>query len=185
MSLRVAVDDRLLEIELDETDGQLWAIWGEDERVPVELHRHPDSDLYTLAIGNRRETIWMARRDGKLRIHWNGRTHDVRVQSARVHEMRRRLRAEGTATNEAIPVEAVMPGVVTTIAIEEGQTVNEEDGLLVVDAMKMENEIRAPSAGVVGDISVETGQEVKRGQTLCVIRPPQSDGNGGESHGEP
>lgn len=184
MSLRVEIGDSPIKIELDETGDRTWAIWSEGERMPVELHRHPDSDLYSLEIGHRRETIWMGRHHGKLQIHWNGRTHDVRVQSARVHALRRRLHEQGPSTGADIPVEAVMPGIVTRILVEEGQTIEAETGLLVVDAMKMENEIRAPSAGVIGEISVETGQEVKRGQKLCVIQPPQSDANGGESDGD-
>lgn len=183
MSLLVEIGDEPLKIELDEADGRLWAIWGDDERHPVELHRHPNSDLYTLEIGHRRETIWMARRNGRLQIHWNGRTHDVTVQSARVHALRRRLREEGPGTGSAVPVEAVMPGVVTQILVEEGQTVTEEDGLLVVDAMKMENEIRAPAGGVIDDLTVEVGQEVKRGRRLCLIQPPES-ADGGDADGE-
>ena len=184
MSLLVEIGDVPIKIELDETGEAMWAVWSEDERMPVELHRHPDSDLYTLEIGHRRETIWMARRNGELQIHWNGRTHDVGVQAARVHALRRRLHEQGPSTGTDVPVEAVMPGIVTRVLVEEGQTIEADAGLLVVDAMKMENEIRAPSAGVVGEIAVEAGQEVKRGQRLCVIQPPQSDanGDGGEAH---
>lgn len=182
MSLLVEIGDEPLKIEIREIDGRLWGIW-DDERHPVELHRHAHSDLYTLEIGHRRETIWMARRNGRLQIHWNGRTHDVTVQSARVHALRRRLREEGPGTGSAVPVEAVMPGVVTKILVDEGQTVAEEDGLLVVDAMKMENEIRAPASGIIGELSVEAGQEVKRGQRLCLIQPPEST-DGGAADGE-
>lgn len=184
MSLLVEIGDLPIKIELDESGDPIWAVWSKDERMPVELHRHPDSDLYTLEIGNRRETIWMARRNGRLQIHWNGRTHDVDVQAARVHALRRRLREQGPSTGADIPVEAVMPGIVTRILVEEGQTVEAEAGLLVVDAMKMENEIRAPAGGTIGEIAVEPGQEVKRGQRLCVIRPPASDENGGGADGD-
>ena len=178
LSLLVEIGDEPLKVEIHETDGRLWAVWGEDERHPVELHRHAGSNLYTLEIGHRRATIWMARRNGRLQIHWDGRTHDVAVQSARVHALRRRLREEGPGTGSAVPVEAVMPGVVTKIMVEEGQTVTEEDGLLVVDAMKMENEIRAPATGVIAELSVEAGQEVKRGQRLCTIQPPAATDGG-------
>lgn len=178
MSLLVEIGDGPLKVEIQETDGRLWAVWGEGERQPVELHRHPHSDLYTLEIGQRRATVWMARRNGELQIHWNGRTHEVTVESARVHALRRRLREEGPGTGSAVPVEAVMPGVVTKILVDEGQTVTEEDGLLVVDAMKMENEIRAPASGVIGELSVEAGQEVRRGQRLCTIQPPESTDGG-------
>ncbi|MFB6284959.1 MAG: biotin/lipoyl-containing protein [Candidatus Bipolaricaulia bacterium] len=183
MSWVVEIEDRTLEVALDEIDGQLWASWGDEERFPIDLHPHPNSDLYTLEIGNRRETIWMGRRDGGLQIHWNGRTFDVQAETAHVHELRRWLHEHGATTGADVPVEAVMPGVVTEVMVEEGQAVEAEDGLVVVDAMKMENEIRAPAGGVISDLAVEANQEVQRGQRLCLIQPPES-ADGGDADGE-
>ncbi len=183
MSWVVEIQNRTLEIGLDEADGQLWAIWDDGERLPIDLHAHPNSDLYTLEIGSRRETIWMGRRDGQLQIHWNGRTFDAQAESARVHELRRWLHEQGATTGTSVPVEAVMPGIVTKVLVEEGQAVEADDGLVVVDAMKMENEIRAPAPGVIDDLALEVGQEVKRGQQLCLIQPPES-ADGGDADGE-
>ena len=69
----------------------------------------------------------------------------------------------------ATPVEAPMPGLVLRIDVKEGQSVKQNDLLLVMEAMKMENEIYAPADGVVTKISVSQGQQLQSGDELMVI----------------
>lgn len=63
-------------------------------------------------------------------------------------------------------VVAPMPGIILSIAVKEGDEVNAGDSLLVLEAMKMENEIHAPQAGKVKKIHVSEGTEVKSGSAL-------------------
>jgi biotin carboxyl carrier protein len=62
-----------------------------------------------------------------------------------------------------------MPGKVVRLLVNEGDSVEEGQGLVVVEAMKMENEIGAPKAGRVNSIAVEAGQAVEAGAELLVI----------------
>lgn len=66
-------------------------------------------------------------------------------------------------------VNAPMPGVVLDIKVNLGDQVNEGDTLIILEAMKMENEITAVSAGKIGDIPVKKGDSVNAGDTLVVI----------------
>jgi len=66
-------------------------------------------------------------------------------------------------------IEAPIPGVITMIKIELGQTVQIGDPLLVLEAMKMENEIHSSIAGTVKKINVSTGDRVNKGDALVVI----------------
>ncbi|HKI86311.1 MAG TPA: biotin/lipoyl-containing protein [Thermoanaerobaculia bacterium] len=66
-------------------------------------------------------------------------------------------------------VRAYMPGRVVTLLVEEGDEVEAGQGLLVLEAMKMENEIQAEHAGKVNRILVEAGQPVDGGQALCEL----------------
>ncbi len=66
-------------------------------------------------------------------------------------------------------VKAPMPGLILHIAIEEGQTVEKGDTLLMLEAMKMENVIKSPAQGVVAAIRVKAGQSVEKNQLLVVI----------------
>jgi glutaconyl-CoA decarboxylase len=62
-----------------------------------------------------------------------------------------------------------MPGKVLKVAVSVGAQVSEGDLLLVLEAMKMENEIQAPSAGTVKEIKVKDGDPVNTGDVLVVL----------------
>lgn len=67
------------------------------------------------------------------------------------------------------PVEAPLPGNIFAIKVKEGDAVKAGDVLVVIEAMKMENEVCAPSDGVVKQIAVAKGAMVATGDTLVVI----------------
>lgn len=66
-------------------------------------------------------------------------------------------------------VVAPLPGMVVGVRVEPGQQVNQGDVLLVLEAMKMENDITAPASGTVKEVLVEKGTAVSLGDTLVVI----------------
>ena len=66
-------------------------------------------------------------------------------------------------------VTAPMPGNILKVAVSQGQTVKEGDLLVVLEAMKMENEIFAPKAGTVAAVNVAKGQSVDTGATMVVL----------------
>ena len=74
---------------------------------------------------------------------------------------------EGTPGRRAVC--AVMPGRVLRVSVTSGQTVSARQGLVVVEAMKMENEIMAPTDGVVEEVRVTPGQTIESGDTLVVL----------------
>lgn len=75
--------------------------------------------------------------------------------------------AVGLAAGE--PVKSPMPGNILKICVSQGQQVNEGDVLIVLEAMKMENEIVATKAGTVAQIAVSKGAVVETGTVLAVI----------------
>jgi biotin carboxyl carrier protein len=71
-------------------------------------------------------------------------------------------------------VVAEMPGKVVKVNVALGASVRERQGIVIVEAMKMENEIPAPIDGVVKEIAVTEGQTVEAGATLFVVEPPKA-----------
>lgn len=67
------------------------------------------------------------------------------------------------------PITSPLPGNVISIPVIQGQEVKEGDVVVIIEAMKMENEVVAPSAGTVEQILVSTGDMVAAGETLLVI----------------
>ena len=66
-------------------------------------------------------------------------------------------------------VTSPMPGTILSVNVKEGATVNKGDVLMILEAMKMENEIIAPCSGTIASVNVQNGASVETGATLCVI----------------
>lgn len=84
----------------------------------------------------------------------------------------KRLRGKGAAGNEtdgAAEIKTAMPGKLVRILVEQGDEVQKGDGILVVEAMKMQNEMKSPKDGVVKEIRFEEGATVNAGDVLAVI----------------
>ncbi|PYO60818.1 MAG: hypothetical protein DMD49_05640 [Gemmatimonadetes bacterium] len=69
-----------------------------------------------------------------------------------------------------------MPGLVVRVAVTEGQRVEAGAELVVVEAMKMENQLRAPRAGVVAKVHVAVGEAVEKGAPLVTVESPELSG---------
>jgi biotin carboxyl carrier protein len=97
---------------------------------------------------------------------------EVEVEDARFADLRARATADRTSAAHYGPtaVRAIIPGRVVSVAVTPGDTVTAGQRLLAVEAMKMENELRAPRDGVVERVEVSVGQTVELGDALVVIR---------------
>jgi biotin carboxyl carrier protein len=103
---------------------------------------------------------------GELDVHVNGRRVPVAVRPAGVG--RRRAGAAGNADGPQRVV-APMPGKVVRVLVAPGDRVAARQGLVVVEAMKMENELRAARDGRVVSVAVAEGQSVDAGAVLAVV----------------
>jgi biotin carboxyl carrier protein len=66
-------------------------------------------------------------------------------------------------------VTSPMPGTILSVNVQNGATVNKGDVLMILEAIKMENEIIAPVSGTIASVNVQNGASVETGATLCVI----------------
>jgi biotin carboxyl carrier protein len=163
---QVEVADEKIELEVEKTDEGARVRLG-DETKPVDLVRIGESAVYSLILGDRSYEASVHRRDKIYRVVLEGSTYDARVMDERAL----RLAAAGGGDEEKKGgiVKAPMPGIVIGIAVEEGSVVEPGQGVLTLEAMKMENELKSAVAGVVKEIKVEVGQGVTQGEDLIVI----------------
>ncbi|MBI5511770.1 MAG: biotin/lipoyl-binding protein [Deltaproteobacteria bacterium] len=98
------------------------------------------------------------------------RGHIVSVEVLDLRTLRlRQAQAVLAGPDGPVSITAPMPGKVVAVLVVEGQEVTEGQGLLVVEAMKMENELKSPRAGKVKNLKIEAGAAVEGGVALCVI----------------
>ena len=105
---------------------------------------------------------------GAFDVHLDGRTIPVQIRQAGAFG---RQKEKGTAVVGAGPQRIVspMPGKVVRVLVAAGDEVTARQGLVVVEAMKMENELRAARNGRVRDVAVTVGQSVDAGTVLMVV----------------
>ena len=94
---------------------------------------------------------------------------DVEVVDERTRHIRSLTAGSNTARGPTT-LRAPMPGLVVRVLVQAGQEVPAGAGIVVLEAMKMENELKAPAAGVVGGIRVRAGEPVEKGQVLVELR---------------
>ena len=116
------------------------------------------ADGYTVTLNGKKYAVKL---DG-TKATVNGKSYDVAV-SAGIEE------TKSTSSVEGKEVKVALPGNVLRIEVSQGEEVSEGDVLLVVEAMKMETEIKSPFSGTIQSIEVSQGDTVKNGQTLVVI----------------
>jgi len=132
---------------------------------PVEVDvREAGPHAMSLIVDGRAHEVMIERREGGYRVVQRGQVLDVAlVEGARGAAAPRRP-AGGPAR-----VQAPMPGKLVRVLVSAGQEVGAGQGLVVMEAMKMENEIRAPRAGRVKEAPVREGQAVEMGALLVLL----------------
>ncbi len=102
----------------------------------------------------------------------DGWRFDVEVEDAALADLRERAtNARASAVHDGpTEVRAIIPGRVVSVAVVVGDSVKAGQRLLAVEAMKMENELRAPRDGTIEAIKVAAGQTVELGQPMVIIR---------------
>jgi biotin carboxyl carrier protein len=121
--------------------------------------------VYSVLLGSRSFEAKIEYGESGYSVAVGGRRYEIAVRDPR------KLASGSAAATEAGPrkLTAPMPGKVVRVLVEEGQHVEMGQGLVVVEAMKMQNEIKAPKAGVVKAIHVQQGGSVSAGQALLVV----------------
>jgi glutaconyl-CoA/methylmalonyl-CoA decarboxylase subunit gamma len=161
----VTVNGRAHEVELVERLGELVAT-VDGKPFDASYQAVDDQGQVVLLHGGRSYALSIEGALNDVAITLAGHFYDVRLEDERE---RAAHAAEGADAPAGGLVTSVMPGIVVTLLVEKGQTVEKGAPLLILSAMKMQNEIAAPATGVVTHVHVAAGQAVAAGAKLVTI----------------
>lgn len=125
---------------------------------------------YLLRHGGASRVVTIERRDGSMTVWLDGTPVEVAIKSEADLLLERFGLDAGDASAER-EVRAPMPGLVLRVLAEVGDTVEAGQGLVVLEAMKMENELRAPAAGTLAAVHAAPGAAVAKNDLLVEIEP--------------
>jgi biotin carboxyl carrier protein len=156
--------DREVEAEIEEAPGGL-RVNIDGEWRTVTLQRLGDSSRYVLVLDDRLVEVLVAEESTAFNVQIAGRGYEV--------ETVRRSRRRGEDTDQFVDgkwrLVAPLTGVVVEARVAKGDTVERGTVLMVVEAMKMLNELKSRVEGVVTDVLAEAGQRVEIGTTLVEV----------------
>lgn len=148
---RVTVDGQAVSAELLQVSGtpvRRLSVAGESHRVVAEK-------------GDAR---------GQWQLHVDGYRVNAEAIDERAHAIRA-MTARNAGPMGPKPVRAPMPGMVVRVEVKAGDKVKAGQGVVIIEAMKMENELKAEAAGVVSKVAVEAGTAVEKGTVLIEFAP--------------
>jgi biotin carboxyl carrier protein len=157
----VALGGRTVEVEVD---GDRVTVGG--RVLTATLSRVPGTPLRQLLVDGRSVALAV---DPVGRGRWALTRRGERWEAEVVDERTRHIRAlTGGAEGARGPgvLRAPMPGLVVRVLVEAGQSVGQGAGLVVLEAMKMENELKAAASGTVRGVRVKPGEAVEKGQVM-------------------
>jgi len=159
----VTIRDSPFEVEIHGGQARV-----DGEVVEAELHAIPGGPLRLLTVDRRVDTYAMVRHEGGWQLYRGGDLWEATVVDERTRRLQE-MTAGGRADAGHVTVKAPMPGLVLRLEVEPGARVSKGQGLVVLEAMKMENELTAPMAGVVSAIHVRAGEAVAKGTPLADV----------------
>jgi len=166
MILQIEINGELRQIELTQLEGgQYRASIDGQPTVDVEAQMLRPGVLSLHIAGHAYRCVLEESAEGSV-IHLSGRRLPYRVDDPRSLKSRRSRHggAEGPK-----PVTAPMPGRVVRVLVSVGDTVEAHQGVIVIEAMKMQNELKSPKAGKVAKLRVEPGDTVAAGDVLAIV----------------
>jgi biotin carboxyl carrier protein len=157
-------------IEIDADRG----ILIDDKPYAIDFRRLPSGGVTSLLMNNRSIAAVVEERRDHWEVLIEGELYSVQVQDERAYRLSR-MRTSGVSVDGEAIVASPMPGIIIAVPVAVGDVVEFGQKLVILESMKMENELRAPCAGVVTHVHVSPGASVEKDQPLVGISQEQPE----------
>lgn len=166
MGFLAKLGDQSYTIEIEEIGKSVYRIAVDGNEFLVDGKKTGRTN-YSLIVDDRSFEIEVDHTEDEYRVLVDGRNYHINLVDER------RVRVGGTQSGLELQgrqlISVPMPGKIIAVLVSEGDAVEKGQGLVIVEAMKMENEVRSPVTGTVRDIKVKPGDTVEGGAVLVVV----------------
>ena len=134
----------------------------------VDFDSISDQPVYSLLMDGKSHEAYVYPSEEGWQVLLFGRLYSAIVED----EREKRLRASsggGVSERAEYHLKAPMPGLVVAVTVEEGQQVQKGDVLIILESMKMQNELKSPRAGVISRLRIQSGDRVEQQQTMLSV----------------
>jgi biotin carboxyl carrier protein len=155
------------EFSIEKKDGQ-WLVNG--NAAGIDVQQQPNG-LISILYNGKSYTAMVEKFDRKakeLGLRINGQSHSITIKEP-IDQLLSSMGLDMSALKKAEPVKAPMPGMILKVLVEPGQVINKGDGLLILEAMKMENVLKAGTSATVKAIRVNEKTAVEKGTVLIEL----------------
>lgn len=172
MPYNIDIDGKQYRLQLDRHDGSNWGCRIDDKHTSLDVDaRLIRPNVLSLVVGDsvyeiRRDPSNIQMRGAQMRLWIRNAAYLAEVRDPRALQSRSRSSAAAGSSR----LISSMPGKVIRVLVQQNQTVEKGQALVVVEAMKMQNEIRSPGKGVISQL-VEEGIYVNPGEVLAIVEP--------------
>jgi biotin carboxyl carrier protein len=163
MKYQTTVNNKTYEIDI-QNDGNL---------VVNGVHRKVDFQalapaLYTILAEGLSHELTIEERDGRIEVLMSGKLYTTTVLDERALIIAQR--SGGLVPEDGvIQIKAPMPGLIVAVKVEAGQEVKAGQTVVILESMKMQNELKSPRDGVIGQVNVSGGETVEQNKVLVTI----------------
>jgi len=162
MKISAKAGQQVLEVTIERSNGH-YIVDVDGVQHTVDAHKL-EADFYSILTEGRSYEVSVESRGDAYHVR-----HGAAEQLVRMTDPSRRAREDGPDADGPEKIVTQMPGKVVRVLVSEGDEVEAGQGIIVVEAMKMENEIAASKEGKVTALHVQPGQSVEGGAVLAVI----------------
>jgi biotin carboxyl carrier protein len=166
MTFSAKLGEQSYTIEIEEIQKSVYRVAVDGNEFLVDGKKTGRTN-YSLIVDNRSFEIEVDHREDEYRVLVDGRNYHVHLVDER------RMLVGGSQSGVQLQgrqkVSVPMPGKVVAVLVSEGDKVEKGQGLVIVEAMKMENEVHSPTAGEVKEIKVKPGDTVEGGAVLVIV----------------
>ncbi len=158
------VNDQEFIIEVDQENQ----ITVNDRTYVTNFQQLTEGGVQSLLLDNQSLEAIVEERDETWKVLIHGELYTVKVQDERAYRL---AKARGTSAgfDGEATIKSPMPGLIIAVPVVQGQTVKKGDQIVILESMKMENELRSPRDGMVTHVYVEQGSSVEKGQVLVTV----------------